>query len=215
MIKPDYLPENYDRIVVVDNLRDVFDMQMKGRVNCVLHPRQLEGDFDGLAKFLDMKVASCSISPLYLSHGVLQKLIKGACLKKAESRAWDAIEEDLKIAQDHNYQVNIRIVQKNAYERYVYKFHADGNRMHPLYQRVMSIYNGATTEFLCNQDAVLEKDEGFFEPKPDAKIYTFKPGDIWQHRCMSRAFNNAERAFIHRAPLRNAPVPSLVLVCGL
>jgi hypothetical protein len=95
----------------------------------------------------------------------------------------------------------------------VYSFHDDIVKW-----RLMCCYNGPTTEWIKNEDAInagaFNSDAGYFvlnDKDKDVEIYHFKPGDIWLH---SGNLRNKYNSFVHKAPREEFFAPSRLYTVG-
>lgn len=189
--------------------------------NCLVLPRSLSGDFNGLARAIRARLLS---EPQefdrwrngFLGEGVFKLDEDGfaflaACLNLSggERQAAQTIVEDLRVlgGQPSLGSAFLRIMAGECeayYERRAGDFHIDPNSENLNY-RLLCSYVAPVTEGLRNDFAVAKPDaEGFFDPLDERGVFRFHPGDLSRHReAERRAFTDPRvlretKAFIHR-----------------
>jgi hypothetical protein len=210
MQKPDYIPQDYKRIKVVDSLTELFNEQFGGadEVNAVLMPRRVSENFQALAGILGDRLG---IKPDIKAQRSLDR--EGARnqikhLDHWERKSLQRILYDMDQLSERDVQPLLRVVSPAGYDfKIAYRLHEDREKPGEN-GRIMCCYMEPTTEWLRNEDAV-RKGGQIYEAKPVTKFFSFRVGDIWkQADCGQKV-----EPFIHRA-IRSEPgsCPRLLLV---
>jgi hypothetical protein len=216
MKKRDYLPQDYNRIKVVDQLEDVFIPDfVREKINCVLLPRDVRGDFNGLAALLFKNHYSGTKGFLRRLHNTLANEMHVVLRDKDEIahnlmqiRDTKWIAEDIRdaastvfndVAAIGHYRdyPQLRILKGRSWQNSdIYDFHDDA--FAGAHGRTMCCYL-ATTEFLANEDAS-ERGKNVLPKKyrinAGATSHRFRSGDIWRQGTRHLGGD----PFIHRAP---------------
>lgn len=225
MDRPDYIPANYGRIKVVSSLSKLFNTAFggPGDVNCVLYPRRLSGNFDALAWQLGEKF-NRDYQQRNLTEDELRRIGQITTYKGLKKEI-GIILQDMKIlktktvnssAHRKRYSGMLRVIGHKRYNKKdgangEYIFHEDGGNIY-YEERLLCCYNGPTTEFLRNEDALPYEDSHYrYTRRRGAKSFSMGIGDIWRH--LTSGYSGNVTAFIHRAPYTppNA-TPRLLLV---
>jgi hypothetical protein len=223
MERPEYIPTDYNRIQVVHSLSDLFNAHFNP-ANLILFPRELEGDFDGLARSLVKAWRRVSGTPKdvhLFDAGTVETLGGMEDLSPVQELALEHIMRDMyEVRPLANVKPQLRVVMPGGYEGVsatAYRFHADRGRRSS--GRVLSCYNDPVTEGIRNEDAI-EFDSGdrlereiFFTLAPGAAVFQLHNGDIWRQAYLVNDENVPP--FIHRAPLAEPDgPPRLILTAG-
>lgn len=216
MKKPSYIPQNYDRIQVVDSMESLLRSRFReaSQTNVFLYPRPLTENFDALARYLGKSEwVFDGDSYTLLDIDVLKDEIKvmPSALKPATQR----IIEDMKCVS-RNRDVDLRLIFNDSYnkERIVHDYHIDGSRDYELNTkgRIMCCYNAPTTEILRNDQAKASASGKKYLPIKQAQPFSFRPGDFWRQAC-DYSSSDSFSGFIHRAPcMKKTDAPRLLLV---
>lgn len=219
----DYIPKDYNRILVVGSLADFFNTQFTPAVNCILHPRRLSGDFNALAQAIARdawKMDSRESYDFTLPHfeAATKKLRRA---NDGAGAAAKIVLADMKtmMKRHHRKDISLRFIKEKAYAAAstdVKNFHAD-NVDYPL-GRILCAYNDPVTEFIRNEDAV-KLERGEYSAREGAPVYGFASGDLWRQTGRQSQYDPESykglEPFIHRAPRwRAGNAPRLLLVAG-
>jgi len=216
MERPDYIPENYNRIKVVESLTALANacFGKKTPENCFLLPRQMKGDFDGLGQAL-AKRSRIKDGDFY-SLGLRQ--IKNALtlpLQEDQKLALKQIFDDMvsieETFQGRAHSIHLRVVRGYAHSSAT-RFHTDGGN------RLLCGYSLPVTECAKNEDVIYTGYDNKYLLKANAQPFSFAPGDMWLQeggRFPDKKPRNEEdpQHFIHRA---TEPAPGnvrLLLIC--
>lgn len=222
IVRPHYIPADYNRIQVVGSLSALFDAAAqigadRGRVhNVALWPRHLSGDFNGLAQALAAKELAGGRERYFnATRDYLARLQTGDAAMDEARRHIVADIEAVKEFQRSRFWFGKRLAADvRVIERYnldaIEGFHKDGR------PRFCCGYTAPVTEGLRDDDAVPVEGPlrgNVYAARPGAVPFTFAPGDMWYHYGGGNAQN--EPYFIHRGPAARNGVPRLLLIADL
>lgn len=222
MKRPDYIPADYDRIVVVDRLNHVFKTAMAGQINCVAHFRRARGDFDGLAETLFHR-----LGPTNMGHDMARivKMQQEHILSPEQDRAITQIIHEMQTAKAAGYIPNLRVLGAEGYglNTLVHCFHEDGcvddaRADGRDSDRVIATYGlRRFTIALRNDDDIIRahhfSGETCYMTGPHAKPFPMRNA-IWRQKCLSMRVPRGE-AFIHRAPDAGPGSAGLLMVANM
>ncbi len=211
--KPEYLPENYDRIKVVETPIALLSEKFGWRANVVMCPRQLAGDFDGLARDMEQHFQTGGLQKKFKPEDrEALRAFRAALADPEKVRALDAVLADMEFMIKSGAQTHLRLLKGYSELSGTHNFHIDGNvgGKGQDIDRYIACYNDPVTGFVRNDDVIrINGDQA--ECKPDAKVYSFRPGDMWKQRVRNgddnilieifRELTNDKktRGFVHRA----------------
>lgn len=219
--KPDYLPDDYYGIKVVDSLSALFNTPF-GDANAILYPRTLRGDFNRVAQHLAGERA-------FGYHDCLEKIADKEG-NNAIGLAARTILQDIEAVSARlsaeSLPPDIRLRDnRNWNGRGVEKFHVDSAASREL-GRILCCYTAPTTQWIKNEDAI-QSGASTFNKARGAPIYSFRPGDIFRIKSLPRNKGESEVSvsafredfFIHRAPSSmqqelQRGIPRLLWVAG-
>ena len=209
MQKPDYIPADYSRIVVVDSLLEVFDRPFTPTVNCYLLPGRLSGDFNALSRRIvrEQCVIWSGIPQVNMQR--LEEIIP--LLPAEEEIAAQTLLKDMSGLKPHGPEIRLTLASHYNKNLSPYIFHGDG------LSRVMRCYNDPVTEWVRNADAEVDPDPRFgslgsaFREKVGIHVFRFRPGDFWAQAGKTEI--SGTDPFIHRAPpMKPDDPPRLLLI---
>lgn len=215
MIENNYIPEDYDRIKVVNDLYSFLSDDFSPFANVVLYKRKISGDFDRLANLMAeyFKLDKVEIFIKYSNIGHLNDF-KNQLEDDKLKNCMDVILNDMEFFYNSGARPHFRILKNYHADETTHNFHVDGLLRN--FDRIMTCYNKPVTQFIKNTD-VLSVSGHKVKYKPDAKIYEFEVGDIWKSRVRNkprgiigdflRRFSSEDRlrAFVHRAQKSEKP----------
>ncbi len=215
MKQPDYIPPDYTRIRVVDNLKDLlrFKLGRKNDVNCIVLPRHtpiMTIYFNALAKRLheierddyarfdrrDLKKIAkyCSGTEQAGLEIIIKDMSDLSRFPFWPSRGYSSI--DLAMSVD-----------KGGGRPSDETFHTDSHMVSSK-GRVLCTYAGSVTEWIRDEDAYQEANTNQFKAKPGALIHSFRQGDIYKFGTVMMQWPSCYHdPFIHRAPVRKKLPP--------
>lgn len=206
--RPASLPENYNRIRVVDSFAAMCGDDFAAGENALLLPRRLTGAFNLLAWRLT--------ADDWKDREAVLKSYAGPRLHRIFGHAAQQILTDMEMLHDHGYRPELRVVRKGRYPSSVLNYHVDRGSC-----RIICCYNDPVTRALRNEDAIPadpKRANGSFRAREGALPFAFHAGDIWRHKAVplddeSNLANRMGEAFIHCAPRIGAWAnPRLMLV---
>lgn len=207
MKRVDYIPEDYDRIAIVDNEDSLFDAEFKGRINCILRPRFLivNGDFNGLAGVL-YNGTSANEQRYDKKKDLYKRLARIAEEYDPVGRAANFVKRDVDMLRGRHLEDNLRVIGPEYYSGTpsVHGLHMDHGTGFDDMGVVMCSYTEPTTVWIRNEDCGVglpiygRKDPvPVFSLNAGAKTHHFQPGDMTRH-AMRNNFNGVA-GFIHAA----------------
>lgn len=215
MKRPDYIPEDYNGIKMVDSFEAMLSEPF-GHASAVLLPRSLSGDFNALAQVMGRKG---------YWRAPLMRVEKRDDLRKNFPQEIDLLREDIRMLRGVSAQhyLDLRVSKDSNWreDRAPHAFHSDGCR-NAHFGRVLCCYNDPVTEWIRREDAIpRDSHEGTFEKREGAPLYRFKAGDIWRLASRTGGDGNVcgRPLFIHRTPpsirdRKEEDPPRMVLVAG-
>lgn len=211
IVRPDYIPEGYDRILVVESEREFFATELKGRTNCIVSPRSISGDFNALAQ------------QLYLGldyHEMFQKRAETYTRLRELAQGEDAIAVaarqvlyDIAMVEAQGADPDLRIAGVGYYNISTYSLHMDGGNDDEGFGTFMCNYTTPTTRWARPEDC----DNGFYTSRGGARHFNqiageqrhFGVGDMIR-QAPERNLHNVE-GFIHAAePVKEGQVRMLL-----
>lgn len=203
-VRPDYIPEGYDRIAVVDTEEGLFAGELSGRVNCILLPRAISGDFNGLAK--ELYLYKTYTEQRYQHKGELYvRLSRIAEEPDQVGQAARVVKGDVDMVRKRGLDDNLRVIDRDFYldTPSVQNLHMDiGQDMDDI-GALMCSYTEPTTGWAMNEEC----DEGLriyrhdpalvFNLKAGAQRRHFQPGDMFRQAAQKNLYN--VKGFIHGA----------------
>jgi hypothetical protein len=217
MKKPFYIPEDYDRIKVVDSLAAIAE-PFEGPVNCNLFPRRLTENFNALAATFLPVQEKRPYFPGFEGARDFEEYLRST---QGEARvAGERILQDMQDISALFGDAFLRVV--NPVFPYMFPdpcFHGDTVK-----KRVLCCYVNPVTRWVRNDQATRKlvphgDGDGFeaedwvelYTPEPGADIRSFAPTDIW---CHSGWVHKEDRpSFAHAVPEKDQVVlPRLLLV---
>lgn len=212
-----YLPEGCENIRIVSGFEDLMTAEFDGRVNCILWPRRLSGDFNALADVFWNGMNVSEIEEIYkdtirvyLEPVHILESFKAAVANEqyTAQQAEEILQALIHLQNDADFlaQYGMDHVTR-ALKSYpvrghdsgdVNAFHAD--RMGWDFGRVVICYNDPATEFLRNEDVDYDPQTYAVNVKENAQVYRFHSGDVV--RMSSRARVNP---LIHRGTMSTSP----------
>lgn len=226
----DFSTLNSSRVQVVDSLRALFEKPFSPSVNAFVYCRSLQDefnkhsfsgqDFDALAVQMAQKalltVPGAGLDQQYEALEDFLPLVQG----QGERSALQCIFRDLDNILDLNragYAVGrLRVTLPQANQELEERvgpecFHGDGYPGDPYFENILCSYNGSTTEYIRNEDAISHQGARglYYTPKEDGVIHRFGLGEIWRFAGTHPEGNTLP--FIHRAPRMEVPKPRLLL----
>ncbi len=208
---PDYIPNDYERIQVVDDLTALFNASF-GPANVILCPRKLTGDFNALAcSLLDPKK---NFSPDMVE--LKERLEQFAGGTDEVAQAAQTVLSDMKLMEQAGATPDLRVLgfKNKSYNDGHYFFHHDEYGTDVTKTRrgvLMCCYNGPMTEGIRNEDVNFKIHKMFYIEKEGAKILRFAPGDFWRHASSVVDGQPDVPPYIHRAPVEGQDGPRLFL----
>jgi hypothetical protein len=203
------IPRNCKTIRVVSSLSELFNAKMEGEISCILLPRALKGDFDGLARKI---LKTLGENDLFgHSRATLLRNRRRMDLTGEQEVALDQICEDMKFFKRHLSEdpCGVRVLPAGYMpDDTVNSFHQDSGPG----DRVLAAYNVAGTYMLLPEDvAGCEMNRAgsrVFIPRKGARIIELPLGSIWRQATT----DSGTAALIHRAPdLEPMSAPRLLL----
>ncbi len=205
MVRPDYIPANYDRIGVVGSLRDLCKIPF-GPANCILYPRSLTADFNGLALYLKERVLEQAPGINLSGHmehiSTYSPLLTGIAEKDMTPEIKEAaaviIADRETVRKEGFNSTGLRLMWNNSVGL-ADTFHEDGRFFHPERGRILCAYVGKTTEGLKESDAIITPE--VITPKPGSVPFHFNTGDVIRFAgdgVIARHIGQKVPAFIHR-----------------
>jgi hypothetical protein len=204
MQTPAYLPPDYGRIEVVNDISALTGTWFSAGVNCRVLRRELSLDFNPLARMLQKATGLQQSQSFGRDH--LESLLhkrKGAYpeLGNWQRAAEFVIDGDMKRLSADFTDISLRAVVK--YARRADKLHEDD------VNALCAAYNGPATCFARNEDAVRLSGD-IYDLKPGARLWSFRAGDMWHQAGWREARGNA---FLHLGPAAPDPAtPRLLLM---
>lgn len=222
VIRPSYIPADYNRVLVVDSLSALFEAATqigadRGRThNVALWPRRLTGDFNGLARVVAERSLTGSGERYFSADRNYLGLLRSG--NPAMDEARDHMIADLDAVKAYQRKrfwfggrlaADVRVIERYNLEA-IEGFHKDGR------PRFCCGYTAPVTEGLRDEDAVPVAGPlrgNVYTAKPGAQPFTFAPGDMWYHY----GGGDAQRApsFIHRGPACAPGTPRLLMIADL
>jgi len=210
-----YIPD-YEELLVVHSLKELlnFKFNTASRINTVIFPRELAGDFNGLAQKIKL-----------LGSGYWEQFnlfsLKIPHLTRQEKQARKHIQSDIRAINnycepsltDKFQEVDIQYSPLSQ----AYFWHIDGtieteeseDRKQKETERYFISYTAACTQFVKNSDATKRQLKNFMIAlKPDAKPWSPQCGDIVKFRMGNNVPNETNFA-IHNMPIRQTSLPRL------
>lgn len=204
IVKPDYIPADYTQVKCARSMGEALNDIFSASVNCRVYPRNLTGDFNGLAQAI-----SSDYKMIVYSQA---KLLDLRNKHQQYNREIDQILSDMSLVVGAGFRnVILRAVGYNGYyDSDAMTFHQDGSRC-AWRTRVLCCYNDPVTEYLRNDDVVFGDDgKTYQEPiSRNPTTFRFRAGDICVHATQEHP-NNAIGA-VHRAPAPSRGIKRLVL----
>jgi hypothetical protein len=196
--RPDYIPES-ETIKIAGSLTELFNTQFNP-ANCIVWPRRLSGDFNGLARALwkdhvpeQQRQGHWTPFGRFCLTGLEDILPR---LEDAGRReALETVIHDMKaVAAAGAAAPTLRVIGWTGYgsSSGVEGFHTDGT-CHETYGRVLCCYNDPVTE-----------------NKIGDELFRFRPGDIW--RQAGRGNPQKVKPLSHRAPVPGPDGPPRLLM---
>ncbi len=214
MEQHNYIPEGYDRIKLVNDPYAFLATDFAPTANVVLYQRSIEGNFDTLAQ----KMAAhfeLENEEIFIKYSEAEKIRDfQKTLNETEASLVDKILADMEFLYSSRIKTHMRILTHYTEDPRTHDFHVDGASQN--FDRYMTCYNNPVTQFVKNEDVMLVRGHDAYV-KPDAKIYEFKPGDLWKTRVRNKPKGHIrtvierllrikeKRAFVHRAQVSNFP----------
>lgn len=220
MQEKNYIPAGYEGIKVVGDLCALLQTDFGPLANVILYPRRLRGDFDALSQRMaeHFELAEEEIFIKYADRHKLEDF--GKTLEKGPLKAaLDVVLTDMEFFYHSGARPHVRILKAYTEDLTTHDFHVDGVMQN--FDRFMTCYNNPVTEYVRNGD-VLKVTGHKAICRPDAPVFSFRPGDIWKQRVRNKTGGklgkiirailgtDRRRAFVHRAARSDAP--RLILV---
>lgn len=199
-------------------LSDLFNRDHFAPANVIELPRELSGDFNGLAR----KLGAALSLPADASHEIglarFRNIVRvlESDLTPEEMLAAVQIGNDLRNIGGRLATVNLRINTGDAYANHdsgaAFRFHVDGS------SRLLCNYNEPAAQWLHigdeEPDAEMMEQYGYAEyyaPRPGAAVHTLKTGHIYHFLGLMNTIDAPP--FVHRG-LQSGPdgPPRLLLV---
>jgi len=200
---PDYIPRDYDRIAVVRTEDDLVRARLSvlsdtamSHINLIVCPRILKGDFNGLADALYEQPSRYRL--FHRGPNALRRIHHNCesfydSLTVDQKAAYDAVDRDMKVYADESRDLQLRVHPPgeepyNATNAIAFDAHADGTPT-PDFRYGVN-YNEGRTIFFRNEDCqpsqIVSTEENitYYKAKEGARVFSFKPGDIWAHLCV-------------------------------
>lgn len=209
----DYLPENYDRIKLVDSPKALLSEKFGWRANVVICPRTLSGNFDELANRMEKFFQTGGMQKKFKPDDIpVLKHFRRTLEDPQLQEALDNIMADMAFMEKSGAKTHLRLLKGYSAISGTHNFHIDGyvGSKGQDIDRYISCYNTPVTEFVRNDDVIrISGDQA--ECKPDTKVYSFHPGDMWKQRVRNGGDNilvdifrsitddKRSRGFVHRA----------------
>jgi hypothetical protein len=195
--QPDYICDGYDRLKVVGGIKELYNASFNP-ANVIIYPKPFSqtriNEFNELARGL-ARYAEDGLMAVGDPDRLKDYLKSLSLEERPEAKI---LLHDLKIFREHHKEAVLRVVKNGGYyeEAHVYKFHGDEAK-NPVTGRSMRCYNPPTTLGIRNEDAELQYEDMYLA-RPGARIFSFRPGDIWRQAAIS----SPVQAFLHRAENR-------------
>lgn len=213
------LEKPYTGLYKANSLSDLFNRDHFAPANVIELPRQINGDFNGLARKLG---AALNIGPdasEEIGLGRFKSIIRSieSDLTPEETLAAVQIHNDLRNVGSKTPNVNLRINTGDAYANHdsgaAFRFHVDGT------SRLLCNYNKPAAQWLENQDAEPDAEmmeqygyAEYFAPKPGAEIHTLHTGHIYHFLGLMNTIDAPP--FVHRGMQSGPDDPPRLLLVG-
>lgn len=215
MTENNYIPEGYHGIKVVRDLFSLINEDFDPVANVVLCSRDVEGDFDALAREA-AQYFNLGKEEIFIKYKEREKLVEFQSSLHDEGliACVERILWDMDFLHSAGVRPHFRLLKFYTADKTTHQFHVDG--LEQDFDRYMTCYNAPVTEYVRNDD-VLSVYGHRALCKPEAQIYHFRVGDIWKARVRNKKSNvmialwrkmtrqAARRAFVHRAPKSDHP----------
>lgn len=212
------LEKPYTGLYKATSLSDLFNRHHFAPANVIELPRQLNGDFNGLARKLSAVLSLPADASHEIDRTLFRKLLRRVEheLSPDEMLAATHIDNDLRNIGGKLATVNLRINTGDAYANHdsgaAFRFHVDGSA------RLLCNYNEPAAQWLEigdeEPDAEMMEQYGYaeyFAPKPGAEIHTLHTGHIYHFLGLMNTMDAPP--FVHRG-MQSGPddPPRLLLV---
>ena len=207
MKKPDYIPQDYDRIEVVESLSDVFKTALDNNHDAVMTPRRLQGDFNRLVDLLLENKQDILVSY------TRQQFAEATLYTHSDDQLDTAIGHimrDMIDMESQGYKPRLRVLRNYDPASPVTYFHNDPSPGYDHAERVLCCYTGPVTEWVRAQDVQKVEYNGVCVTREDAQVFEFKNGDVWKQGFWNE--RKPHPCFAHRAPSNPQKAPRLLLV---
>jgi len=202
MQRPDYIPQDYKLIEVVDGLDD-FHAATFESANMILEPGAvvLRGDFVALREYMREAAFGAGFYEVdEAEFRAMRKHMPDTLLEPA-----DCILRDFAEHGPYFNSLALRTVSPRGYgKKEFYTFHVDGPGTDPVSGRLMIPYTGGVTQGLRNDQAVPCGHRAYM-PTSDAQSFAPRLGDRWRQAGETEPAGDSDVAtvpgYIHRTDM--------------
>lgn len=218
--RPIYIPEGYDRILVAESKSELFRLEMKDRVNCILRPRAIKGDFNALAEKLHIYKTHSEQSNKDKKSEIYALLENVARRDDETGAAARQVYADIDALKRRKLDYELRIIGHDYYdhEPVIHSFHTDGGNETDDFGVFMCCYTRPTTAWVMNEECngfgyASDRVTKIFTLKANAVYRHFEPGDLVRQAPDRNAF--MVQGFIHAAERIKQGEPLRMLLTGV
>ncbi|MDB5492539.1 MAG: hypothetical protein JWO78_2388 [Micavibrio sp.] len=215
VIRPDYIPEDYDRIAVTGDEQAFFQTEMRGRVNCVFMARRIAGDFNALARHIHEQYP-CRSSQISARRDVFKYLNHVAGQGDDMARAARQVLADMTMLEQKLFTPDLRVIGPDYYiDPSIPYLHMDVGQAMDEMGTFMCNYNDPVTAWARNDEcdnglALCREDPALvFNLKAGAKRHHFQVGDMVRQAAQFNLYDVP--GFIHAAERATREQPRFLL----
>lgn len=198
-----------------DTLQDLLSTQFNAAslINNIIVPRQIQGDYDGLAIIIGQKYRLMSEMHIILRQNNLEDIANDCDLTQAQHQALDQLNYDIKDLKENDPTLYL---EHPLFSKRAQTWHIDSTPESFFcetsdFNKIIITYNLAATMYLANTDAeIITDDDIFYREKENAQTWQAGLGDISMHRNKN---NHTENNWsIHKRPEFKHDAPARLII---